>query len=189
MIGIAGWLSPSSLADRSTAALLVEAVEQGWWYSALLPDDRLIAVFMSDSDLVLGGSVRPQLFWTEHHRRAFHTRKRASGFGLPTKVQIRSASSYRLKQVCGHNWLALAEAAAGYNPLSSMGLIRALQSALIAAQTICEHLSGDGGALKRYEAQLQAEFETYLSQRAAYYGRVDRWPNSEFWRRRQLAKS
>lgn len=50
LVGTAALLrSPAPDTDRYT---LVEAVPEGWWYSALLADGRLAVAFMTDGDLL-----------------------------------------------------------------------------------------------------------------------------------------
>lgn len=46
-------------------------------------------------------------------------------------------------------------------------------------------LDGEDAALLEYSTKLEDELESCLEQRAHYYRRVTRWPNSRFWRRRQ----
>ena len=54
---------------------LVEAVERGWWYSAALPDGRLVAAFMTDHDLLPPGSTNPET-WLSLLDGAAHTARR-----------------------------------------------------------------------------------------------------------------
>jgi hypothetical protein len=58
--------------DGSAAKFtLIEAVEDGWWYSAPLPDGRLVAAFMTD-----GTSLRTREEWIDAARRTRVTQER-----------------------------------------------------------------------------------------------------------------
>src|SRR5262249_6827135 len=47
LIGVAAFLSASTLPPPDSRTL-VEAVEQGWWYSARLPNSQLVIAYMTD---------------------------------------------------------------------------------------------------------------------------------------------
>src|SRR6185436_20395799 len=38
--------------EESGTATLVEAVQDGWWYSARLPNNRTVVAFMTDADIM-----------------------------------------------------------------------------------------------------------------------------------------
>ena len=59
---------------------LVEAVERGWWYSAALPDGRLVAAFMTDHDLLPPGATIPEV-WPSLLDGAAHTARRLAEGG------------------------------------------------------------------------------------------------------------
>jgi flavin-dependent dehydrogenase len=86
--------------------------------------------------------------------------------------------------VTGNNWLVAGDAAIAFDPLSSQGIYRALESGLLAARTIENSLLGDQTALKEYARGIQRSFDKYLSMRAITYGRERRWTSSAFWQRR-----
>jgi flavin-dependent dehydrogenase len=92
-----------------------------------------------------------------------------------------------MDRVTGNNWLAAGDAAMAFDPLSSQGIHHALKSGLLAARTIENCLLGDRTALEEYARKIQRSFEKYLSTRAVYYGREQRWSSSAFWHRRQHA--
>src|SRR5262249_54417842 len=55
LVGLAGVLAAAAPANDTAACdacTLVEACADGWWYSALLPGGRLIAVYLTDADLL-----------------------------------------------------------------------------------------------------------------------------------------
>lgn len=161
------------LPDPQQKFTLIEAVENGWWYSAPLPDGRLVAAFMTDGDL-------EREAWSDAVARTHTTRERIEAYARIDEPQIASANTSRLNSVVGKTWLAVGDAATAFDPLSSQGIITALESALDAATAIADD------NLTHYAEIVTERYRKYIVERAQYYAAEQRWPNSEFWRRRQL---
>jgi len=174
-------LRPGSEVDSYT---LVEAWEEGWWYSSRLPDGGVVVACMTDPDVVrrrwLGSLDR----WLEQAGQAEHTAARLGQVEIRGGISIHSAGSHRLDRFTGDGWLAVGDAALALDPLSSGGVFQALRSGLFAARAIADSLAGDPAGLAKHESFLTADFDGYLATRAEYYGREARWPESPFWRRR-----
>jgi flavin-dependent dehydrogenase len=90
----------------------------------------------------------------------------------------------RLDRARGEQWLAVGDAACTYDPLSSQGITKALDSALLAADALERCLRGDADALQTYESTLNARFQDHQHTRAAYYRQEQRWPQAPFWKNR-----
>ena len=84
----------------------------------------------------------------------------------------------------GEGWLAVGDAAATFDPLSSQGIFKALRSGVLASYAILDYFKGNRAGLARYATLLAQEYESYLETRSEYYGRERRWPQSRFWQRR-----
>jgi flavin-dependent dehydrogenase len=97
---------------------------------------------------------------------------------------IRAANTFRLDPPVGPGWLAVGDAAAAVDPLSSRGIARGLGAGIAAARAIDSHLTGEVDALEEYASDLTAEFDVYLVERTATYRQEVRWSESDFWRRR-----
>lgn len=168
--------------DSCGRSTLVEACADGWWYSAVLPDGRLIAVYMTDADLVQCRDRRA--FWQAQLRLAALTRGRLAGRTVQGLPRIVSASSSRLDGTGGPRWLAAGDAVAALDPLSSQGLVNALKTGVRAGETVDQHLGGDAKAIEEYTIEIEGVLREYGRLRAVYYGRERRWRQSLFWRRR-----
>jgi len=187
LIGLVGLISAPVDGDCRDRRTLIEAVECGWWYSALLPDGRHVAAFMTDADLLPPGSVARGTFWRRWLQEACHTQARLGLVPPGIALRIVSAGSACLQDVTGPGWLAVGDAALSFDPLSSQGVTWALESGLAAARALDAYLGGDQRATEDYAHRVGIDFAAYLRARGETYAREHRWPNSPFWRRRYSA--
>jgi flavin-dependent dehydrogenase len=163
---------------------MVEAVSEGWWYSAPV-DGGVMVTFFADAEVVRRDGL--------HRARGFQARLRASRLtkervGQPrAEPAVWSAASQRLNSVCGADWLAVGDAACTFDPLSSAGVVKALRSGLLGSFAALDWLHGKLASLERYARLVEVEFDEYLKTRAAYYGLERRWPQSKFWAARHSA--
>lgn len=171
----------------------VEATPDGWWYSAPLPDGRLVVAFMTDRDEARALKLNRTSAWLNLLESSVWTRPRVGAFPNAFIPHSVAAHSQSLNPVCGPGWLAVGDAASSYDPLSSLGLFKALRNGLIAAYAVGDLLDdslrvGAGierrPALTKYQALMRAEFRDYLRKRSLYYGMEQRFRRHEFWRRR-----
>jgi flavin-dependent dehydrogenase len=190
MVALAGYVVRRAHAEIEPAVTLVEATEEGWWYSAPLPQQRLATVFMTDADLVRGLGFSTES-WLARLASAEHTAARALryGAGLAGPPAVVAASSSRLERFGEFDWLAIGDAAATQDPLSSEGILVAIESGLEGASAAARALSGDRNALVAAAAQRDMRWLGYREQFARYYNMEARWPEAPFWRRRRGAAS
>lgn len=179
LIGVAALLE--SRAPAADTYTLVEAMPDGWWYSALLADGRLAVAFMTDADLLGRDDWQRRLAKTEETR----ARVESHGYRLTTPLRILPAESSRLDRIEGDGWLALGDAAAAYDPLSSHGIGSALGSGYYAGHAIADLLAGRTEARLAYLGVLQEAYGAYLDLQRRHYAAERRWPDAPFWQRRQ----
>ena len=116
-----------------------------------------------------------------------HTRARTSALTVERTarpLQWITAASEVLECSEGTRWLATGDAALAFDPLSSQGILRALQSGLLAAETIDDVLQGQNSTGHDWSLKNRRHFARHLRTRQAYYHLERRWPDAEFWRRR-----
>jgi flavin-dependent dehydrogenase len=168
---------------------LVEAWEEGWWYSALLPEERIVVFCMTDADIVKRRGLNSMGAWLDLLEQTSHTRERvrcATPLGAPS---VHAAHTHRLERVTGDGWLAVGDAATTFDPLSSQGVLKSLRSGVLASYAVADYFKGTTSGLEKYEALTKREFKAYLAARADLYSRERRWEDSPFWlRRRQLTR-
>lgn len=171
--------------DADDPRTLVEAFEDGWWYTAGLPTGRRIIVCMTDADV----ASRLKLGQAEQWERKLAEMPGIGAIarrGKPcSPFAIRSAGSRRLDPAAGSDWLAVGDSASRFDPLSSQGIVKALRSGIFASYAIGDWLTRrDDSGLDRYRRYITEEFNSYAVSRKKYYLQERRWPGSEFWRRR-----
>ncbi|MCY1045303.1 tryptophan 7-halogenase [Corallococcus sp. bb12-1] len=171
----------------STQAL-VEARPEGWWYSALLPGGRVVVALMGDGESLRG--VRPSTpeAWLSLLERTTATRERLDVCdfnGEPLRAV--PATVGLLDRLHAGHWLAVGDAACTFDSLSSQGISKALDSALLAAEALDQHLRGRAEALGAYAARVRQGFAEHLRTRDHYYREERRWPDAPFWRNRREA--
>lgn len=181
LVGIAGFFE----CGNGNPSSLVEAFEDGWWYTAGLPDGRRIVVCMTDADLVR----RLKLHDTHEWRRKLAAVPNVAATvhqGKPSgQIVVRPAASRRLEPSAGKDWLAVGDSASRFDPLSSQGIFKALRSGIFASYAIGDLLTQhDESGLDRYRRYVLDEFKSYAEVRTKYYREEQRWPESEFWLRR-----
>lgn len=184
MVGLCCFFSRAADSARDTR-LLLEPVRDGWWYSAVLPAGRALAVFMTDGD------IAKQLELADGQR--FHSalantilmRRRFEAAKIESAPRLLPAGSGCLSDVRGDRWVAVGDAACTLDPLSGQGLFKAMTNGICAAYAVADGLSGDDRGLERYGRDIARAYLQYLDTRDEYYDAERRWPNARFWKRRQ----
>lgn len=190
LVGVAAYFDTRE-GEGGDSFTLVEAVAGGWWYSARLPGGKLVAVYMTDGDLLDAGAARTTEGWLALLARTEHTARRVSQMSVsgPTRPRVLPADTSRLTSVAGEGWLAAGDAGMAYDPLASHGITMALGGGLHAAEAVLEHLGGRRDATRRYAALLDRAFAPYLLMRRQHYLAERRWPREPFWQRRHAPHS
>ena len=115
------------------------------------------------------------------------TNQRLSAESSLERLRTIPAETASLFPVCGRDWIAVGDAATSFDPLSSSGIVKAMDSAKHAAWAIVAASRGDHAALDRYALQVEKGFELFrdLTPRDNYQ-QANRWPAAPFWCRRPL---
>ncbi|MDJ0838975.1 MAG: tryptophan 7-halogenase [Acidobacteriota bacterium] len=171
---------------QPTPAVMTEAVTNGWWYSSLLPDDRLCVAYFTDADLAPRDLTRDPTAWRDLVQTGPDTLRRiqTAGFAVTGCPRITEAGSLRAIDVGGPGWVAAGDAAMAFDPLSSHGITTALWSGNKAAHIAAALTEDNPAPLRDYADTLQIAWDQYCRQRTAVYAAERRFPNSAFWQRR-----
>lgn len=165
--------------------MLIEAVESGWWYSATLPQNSMTIVFFSDADIITSNKLNQPVAWNrllQETRQMKHIVKGAYNQGTPWVRNAHTQISYSTDR---ENFIAIGDAAASFDPISSMGIGFAITSACHAASIVESALSAhDPERIAVYQNDIERNFENYHKFRQRIYQQERRWPLSVFWTRR-----
>jgi len=102
----------------------VEATPSGWWYSALVGSGRRVVAFLTDADL-----VEPERRTRAGFLAALDNTVHVLPSADPTLTcapATTAAHGARLAPAVGEDWLAVGDAALAFDPLSSQGMLNAL---------------------------------------------------------------
>ncbi len=189
--------------DDRDGTTLVEAVPEGWWYSARLPGatagGRRVVIFFTDHDLPAARRARTPEGFAALLAAAREVRRRLQpgGASAPSPPRLEGsplappgiprahpAATSRLARPAGACWIAVGDAAVACDPLASQGILTALYSGLLAGEALAAAQRGDAAPLAAYPAALAAVFDAYWRHRALYYCQEGRFAGEPFWRRR-----
>lgn len=173
-------------AGMLTMQTLLEATPEGWWYAARLPDGR--AIVMATVDRAGLKAIEDESGW-----HAALARTRLIGPSLSRveldwsgAAMVEPVRSGRLERVGGAQWLAVGDAAASFDPITSQGVYKALADGVEVSRLLARLLRGESGdGLAAREAAVAERFTQYRDQRRYLYGLENRWPEAPFWRARR----
>jgi flavin-dependent dehydrogenase len=157
----------------------IEAVRDGWWYTTPLPGRRRVLAYLTDDDIWRSGSRDWCALLGETHQ----IRRIVGQSAMSARTRAYPAGTTQAARLSGEGWLAVGDAAASFDPLSSQGLATAVlmgsRAGVAIAHSDCERAIEvwvEAGAM------LVAE---HADLRTHYAMLETRWPESAFWRRRQ----
>ncbi|MDP9191939.1 MAG: tryptophan 7-halogenase [Acidobacteriota bacterium] len=179
---VCAWTSGVDRCKGARGMTFVEAAEDGWWYTAPLPNERRVLAFHTDSDLPMarGGDA---LLARAVAQKELAGVLRESGFVADTAIAVTAANSATLEPCAGDGWLAAGDAALAFDPLSSQGILNALFTGLAAAEAADRFLSGE--SFDDYAETIAGIRSAYRAHLHTWYGMERRWPDTPFWQRRQ----
>ena len=167
--------------DHTKSAMLVESAPDGWWYTAPVPGNQLVAVYFTDAE---GARKLSRYGWDAALAEAPLTRSATEGLRRAGEPTIRSAGSHHVgKEDWGTPWLACGDALMAADPLSGSGIQHAMETGIEAALAADAWLHGDISPARHYQQKSQEAYQEYLGLRTAYYWMEKRWPESSFWKK------
>ncbi len=173
-------------ADGNEGATLIEAMENGWWYSAPFPGGNIATAFMCNPDAGQRSDLSQSANWWALLAGTQQTAKRIDSerFALLDTPKFVAADSGMLERLYGNAWLAVGDAALTYDPVASHGILMAMVSARDAAAAVHACLQGDEDALPAYQETLVWAYRHYAIERRKLYLSENRFPESDYWRAR-----
>jgi len=159
---------------------IVEAVANGWWYAARLPSGEPIAGLHTCRKEAgrLAGNLQA---WQQAFQSTRHMADLLPHADFDHDIQAMDASSARLAQFSGEQWIACGDAAMSFDPISGQGIFFALHSGKEAGLTLAAALKRRDAGLGSYADRMEDAWQTYCARRARVYRMERRWATEPFW--------
>lgn len=166
--------------------LLVEAFEDGWWYTLALREGRRVFACMTDSDLAHGLRLSTPAGWHAALAKTQFVSAVASKVVQLERPRLIPAGGRTVATAIGFRFLCAGDAAGAFDPISGHGVVKAMRSGVFAAYAASDCLArGDAAALDRYDTWVAREAAVYATTLGEHYGSVSRWADRPFWQRRR----
>ena len=164
----------------------LESVEDGWWYAARIPGNQLLVAFYTNAETIKAKRLNKINNFLSTLKQSSNTSKLTDKLELiDEQPKGFPAPSYCLNKATGTNWLAIGDAAAAFDPITSQGIIKAMSNAIIAAETIERNKDIIEKDFSKYQNYLSSNYANYVSMRKRFYQMEMRWPSNPFWIRYQ----
>jgi len=121
LIGLVRYVDATASAISPTLAC-IEAVRDGWWYLARLPDQVAVAAYLTDVDLLPGPGRTTQRRWSSLVESASLIRSLLQDRTPRSSPRLVGAGSWRRTQVVGNRCLAVGDSVLAHDPLSGQGV-------------------------------------------------------------------
>lgn len=165
----------------------IESCEYGWWYMAGLSKDLAVVTCFTDMDMMKNMQLNRQAVW---NRSLAMTKAIApcllGSHSTQSKLWVKQANSQHYVSAFPDKFMAVGDAVASFDPISSMGIGFAMSSACHGAHAL---MSTEEGAVQHYQNDIQRIFDEYCEIKGRIYQKEQRWVNQPFWQRRCLLAS
>jgi len=165
---------------------ILEATELGWWYTAQLPNNKMVITLFTDADIISENKLHQANDWNYLLSSTKKVKYLANGAtALSKKPWVRNAQTQITDPTSIDHFMAIGDAASSFDPISSMGIGFSITSAFHAAKHIQSELSQNKVlTTNSFQKDIEQNFERYLKIRKHYYQQEKRWASSPFWKRR-----
>ncbi|KIM80114.1 hypothetical protein PILCRDRAFT_822629 [Piloderma croceum F 1598] len=183
--------------DDNDHRTLIEATESGWWYTSQLAHNRRIVVYHTDdNDASAKLARKPDGFLDLLHNHTVHISQiiLEHNYDLPPEAKFphcTAAGSSVLDPICDEteHWCAVGDAAMSFDPLSSQGIITALNAGCFIGEELAKRITLESDAtgsdgICSIPDYFEAVGQKYETQKKYYY-RYARF-DTEFWAKRRL---
>ena len=171
---------------QAAPELLVEAFDDGWWYTMALGNGRRAFVCMTDADIARRLRLNTPDGWRTALDRTQFTSAIARRIERLEAPRLVPAGGRYAAMPAGFRFLCAGDAASAFDPISGHGLVKAMRSGIFAAYAAGDCLvRQDGSALDRYGAWIARETAAYETALRQHYASEPRWAERPFWRRRR----
>ena len=164
--------------------IIIEAVEDGWWYCATLPNQKMTLTFFSDAAIIRKKRLEKLENWNDMLSKTKYIKHKIAPAESQGKPWVRNAFSQISNVLSKNNFVAVGDAIASFDPISSMGIGFAINSACNAAKAIIDADLGHERTFSNYQENINAIYRQYIETKAFFYKKEQRWHEAPFWQNR-----
>ncbi len=183
LLALVGHVDQCAATDEPGQVQL-ESLEDGWWYGVQFANGTLLAAFMTDAATVRRHPGRARGLWQRRLQDSRLLQPLARTGCWSGRLQTFDAATQWLDIDARPGFLAVGDAAAAYDPLSSWGITKGLVDGHTGAVALARESADDGTAVARHRDRRQRDFEAFRSRQLQFYRAETRWPASPFWQSR-----
>lgn len=182
--------------DDNDNRTLIEASESGWWYTSYLARNRRIVVYHTDDDDPSVKFVRTRdgfLDLLHEHTHYISQTILEHNYDLPPGARYprsTAAGSSILDPICDEteHWCAVGDAAMAFDPLSSQGIITAMNAGCFIGEELAKRISLEldesaSTGIRSIPGYFEAIGQKYQKEKKYYYCQA-RF-EGDFWAKRQ----
>lgn len=164
---------------QTEPSTLVEAADEGWWYSAPRPGGRMVTIFLTDADSPARHASQAAM-WRRCLDSAPLTRARIRPSVPAGEIRSYVAAPGISRWDTRLPVLPVGDAALSFDPIAADGICFALRSGIEAAEVCCSRSHRVAAAYRQGAERL---FSTHLARRESIYAAERRVRTSAFWQR------
>lgn len=167
---------------------LIEAVDDGWWFSVQAADGNVDVLFFTDSHFArkIVNAYGSQLIALAAmiHKTRYTIERLGSPLRVISAPRVRSANSYIASPLVRKGVVVIGDAAMAVDPLAGQGVYLALTGAVDAADASAAGILQSEARGGDYAQQVRERFKALMADRTAIYSAESRWRERGFWRDR-----
>ncbi|MFT4152910.1 NAD(P)/FAD-dependent oxidoreductase [Parafilimonas sp.] len=174
-------ISSTEIKVGSQNTLYIESLQEGWYYTNILPGKKRVMSIFTDNDLLIkehADYYKKQILST-----IWYNSIDSACLNKVENVFVCDARTSWSNIQSGKGWLLLGDTAYTIDPLSGQGIYKNLQMIQFCVDNFESFLHCHEEALKDYVSFNKKNFERYWLARSDAYQMGNRW-HSKFWERR-----
>ena len=173
------------LKGRGSKQVQLEATREGWWYHALLPDQRVVSMIVGEKNHISTLRAKNYQGFEDGLAATFFISRSTDQLTLrDCNYQTYPIVSGMLPIIEGADWMAIGDAASSFDPIAAQGIYKGLSHGLLAADKVTAWLKNDTRYSSHFSDRVRQQFAAYCKNRAYVYSLERRWAESDFWRKR-----
>ncbi|MGG7564549.1 NAD(P)/FAD-dependent oxidoreductase [Rhodovulum sp. DZ06] len=186
LTGLVGRIAGAEGAGRS-GRLRIEAAPDGWWYGVRLGCGDVLAAWMCDPAAIRAHPGGALGLWGARLAASPLLAPMAAGGALPGRLEAFDASVQWTLAPGAPGFVAVGDAAAGYDPLSSWGMAKGIADGAAGAGALSRAAAGAPDALQAHHRARATDFAQHVNTRGQVYAAERRWAGAPFWAARAAA--